>query len=67
MITPAHFFGGYIALQATKKIWQGSTLSSRKTFELLIFGLILSMAIDLDVLFVGGITGHHEQLTHYPF
>jgi hypothetical protein len=67
MMTPAHFFGGYVTLQASKKYWATKTLSSSQQLGLLLFGLILSIAIDLDVLITGGIGGHHELLTHYPF
>jgi len=67
MITPAHFFGGYISLQLSKKLWMFPELTSNQTLGLLIFGLLLSVGIDLDVLVTGGITGHHKQLTHYPF
>lgn len=33
---------------------------------LLIFGLVLSVGIDSDVVFSRGINGHHKLLTHYP-
>lgn len=67
MMTPAHFFGGYIALQASRRYWVLNTLSAAQQRKLLILGLILSIAIDLDVLISGGIGGHHELITHYPF
>lgn len=65
-MTPTHFFGGYLALQASRKFWALPELSQAQTTGLLIFGLLFSVAVDLDVVFSGGIAGHHKQLTHYP-
>lgn len=66
MMTPAHLFGGYLALRTTKKWWQHDITSLLEKRSLWLTGLVLSIAIDLDVLLVGGITGHHRLLTHYP-
>jgi hypothetical protein len=67
MTNIAHFFGGYLALDLTKKYWSIESFTPDTTRWLLIYGLILSLAIDLDVLITRGITNHHKQLTHYPF
>ena len=66
MMTPAHLFGGYVALRATHSYWSNSALSKRQEVQLLFFGLLLSVAIDLDTLVTKGIDGHHKLLTHYP-
>jgi len=66
MMTPAHFFGGYVALQTSRKLWATPKLTSAESTGLLVFGLLLSIGIDLDASFTGGIAGHHRQLTHFP-
>lgn len=67
MTTPTHFFGGYLALSVLERHWMSSLISIRTRKGLYVYGLILSLAIDLDVWLAGGITDHHLQITHFPF
>lgn len=66
MTSPSHLAGGYLVLRFTQSWWaKGLEIKNRR--KLWGLGLVLSVGIDLDIVISGGILGHHQQLTHYPF
>lgn len=66
MTTPAHFFGGYAVLRATEHFWGSKLLAQSTRGRLFWFGMFATIAVDLDVFYVGGIENHHSVVTHFP-
>lgn len=64
MLSPTHLAGGFIALSAAKPAidFYVDPGTSRK---LIVVGLLLSLLIDLDGLWIAN-PNHHISLLHYP-
>lgn len=64
MLTPTHLAGGYLVLSAARPIYQPKPENGKVNRFLMALGLLLSVGIDVDSLWVH--PNHHMSLLHYP-
>ena len=57
-----------MVLRLTQPWWSSGGLTNNQVLWLMIFGLALSVAVDVDILWTSRTVGlHHEEITHQPF